>query len=235
MKKNKIVLLFILVTVMFSVSMTISKLATKNSSTPKSGGVFGIDVSHYQGRINWSEVKASEDSIKFVFIRSTMGVDGKDKRFQYNWKKARAQGFVCGAYHYYRPNENSTKQFNNYAASVKLRDGDFMPILDVESASKYGTENLRKGVLNWLRLAEEKYGRKPMVYTGNYFYWVYLAGYIDDYPHWISCWTGDELSLTNIEWDFRQFTQEGRIDGIKENVDGNYFKGELIDLKNKLI
>ena len=84
-------------------------------------------------------------------------------------------------------------------------------------------------------LREEKYGKKPMVYTGNYFYWMYLAGYIDDYPHWISCWTGGELSLINIEWDFRQFTQEGKINGIKTNVDGNYYKGELIDLKAELL
>ena len=131
MNKNKIVLSFIFIAVLFSVSMVVSKLSTKNSATPKSDHVFGIDVSHHQGKINWSEVKASPDSIKFVFIRSTMGVDGKDKRFQYNWRKAKAKGFICGAYHYYRPNENSTKQFNNYAASVKLHDDDFMPILDI--------------------------------------------------------------------------------------------------------
>jgi lysozyme len=76
--------------------------------------IFGLDVSHYQGRINWKRVSNSKHPIKFVFIRSTMGINGKDKQFLHNWRKAKDFGYIRGAYHYYRPNENPESQFLNY-------------------------------------------------------------------------------------------------------------------------
>ena len=107
--------------------------------------IFGIDVSHYQGKINWDKVKASHHPIKFVFIRSTMGQDGVDKEYKANWKGAKQASLIRGVYHYYRPNENSTKQFENFANNVSFSEGDFYPVLDVEEMSKFGTDNLLKG------------------------------------------------------------------------------------------
>ena len=72
---------------------------------------------------------------------------------------------VPGVYHYYKPNENSTDQFNNYSSSVILQAGDFPPILDIEEPSENGTENLREGVVNWLKLAE----------INSYFFWNQLT------------------------------------------------------------
>lgn len=192
--------------------------------------VFGIDVSHYQGKINWREMRTSHHPIEFVFIRATMGVDGVDRRFATNWKQAKDYGYIRGAYHYYRPNENSTQQFENFKAQVKLGKGDFVPILDIEKESKYGRDNLRAGVLNWLELAEKEYGVKPMVYTGLNFYKHVLKGHIDDYPLWIAAYSGKHR-LKNQRWDFHQFTEQVRIKGIGTTVDGNDFNGSLEALK----
>ncbi len=208
----------------------IPKVKMENLWISNSGYVFGIDISHYQGRINWPEVRNSKHPIEFIIIRATMGNDGKDSEFEYNWMKAKEKGYMRGAYHYYRPNENSSTQFKNYEASVDLKSGDFKPILDIEMPSKFGKENLRAGVQNWLRLAEEKYGVKPIVYTGRHFYNEQLKGYIDDYPLWIASYS-NEYRLSGIEWTFHQFTEQVIVKGIPTSVDGNNFKRELIDLK----
>ena len=125
----------------------------ENTAISNTGYTFGIDVSHYQGKINWDTVKTSSHPIEYVFIRATMGKNKKDHQFLQNWKSAKKQDYVRGAYHYYRPSENSTKQFNNFKSVVSLETGDFIPILDIEKESIFGRKNLRKGILNWLKLA----------------------------------------------------------------------------------
>ncbi|MBL7471405.1 glycoside hydrolase family 25 protein [Robertkochia sediminum] len=209
--------------------MTLAYIA-ENTSISSSEYIFGIDVSHYQGRINWKEVRTSRHPIEYVFIRSTMGADGRDMHFKENWKKAKEHNYIRGAYHYYRPNENSTRQFENYRSQVALGTGDFIPILDVEKESIYGRENLVKGVLNWLKLAEEAYGVKPMIYTGLTFYQDILKDHVDDYPLWIAAYSGKHR-LKNEAWTFHQFTEHVRVKGIGTTVDGNDFKGQLEDLK----
>jgi GH25 family lysozyme M1 (1,4-beta-N-acetylmuramidase) len=159
-----------------------------------------------------------------------MGEDGKDKRYRRNWTKAKEKGYLRGAYHYYRPHENSTLQFNNFAQSVKLEKGDFPPVLDIEIESRHGTENLRRGVLNWLKLAEEKYKVKPILYTGRSFYYSYLKGHVEDYPLWIASYSGKH-KLRGINWTMHQFTEEVKVKGIPEMVDGNDFNGTLEELK----
>jgi lysozyme len=201
----------------------------ENPSISSSEYVFGIDVSHYQGKIDWSEVRTSHHPIEFVFIRGTMGEKGIDRYFERNWENAKKYNYVRGAYHYYRPYENSTKQFENFKSNVKLEQGDFIPVLDIEKESKYGKENLREGVLNWLKLAENEYGVKPIIYTGLDFYKQVLKGYVDDYPLWIAAYSGKHR-LKDVEWTFHQFTEKVRVKGINQTVDGNDFKGDLSEL-----
>ena len=202
----------------------------ENPFISDTGYIFGIDISAYQGKINWKKVQTSKHPIKFIFVRATMGSNGKDRYFKYNWKNIKKYHYVRGAYHYYRPNENSTTQFNNYSSVISNNEKNFIPILDVEKQSFYSKENLRKGVLNWLKLAEEYYGVKPVIYTGLTFYLKNLKGYINDYPLWIAAYSG-EHRVKNIDWDFYQFTEKVYVKGIKTNVDGNNFKGSIKDLK----
>lgn len=204
--------------------------STQEASPYGKDYVFGIDVSKYQGEIDWSQV-GTHHPIEFVFTRATMGSNGKDAFFTRNWKGAQEEGFIRGAYHYYRPNENSTQQFENFASVVKLESGDLVPVLDIETESDYGRDNLRQGVLNWLLLAEEEYGVKPIIYTGLNFYKHVLQGYVDDYPLWIAAYSGGKARVKNIPWTFHQFSDNVRVNGIIENrVDGNDFYGSLSEL-----
>lgn len=190
---------------------------------------FGIDISHYQGSIDWAELGTSEHDINYIFIRATMGSDGQDVRFNSNWKNAKEHNYLRGAYHYYRPNENSVVQFENFSKMVKLEPGDFPPVLDIEEMGKYGTENLVAGILNWLRLAEKHYGVIPIVYTGSNFYQIYLKDRIGVYPLWIAAYSGPN-KIIDIDWKFHQFSHKMRIKGINAYVDGNSFNGDMEDL-----
>lgn len=229
---NRLLYLILGVFLGISISLIYSKLISSKESklVAKSNYVFGVDISHYQEQINWSKVKKSHHPIKYVFMRSTMGKDGKDIQFADNWKKAKEFGYIRGAYHYYRPNENSTLQFKNYAKNTTLKPGDFIPILDAESLGKLGGDDLRKGVLNWLKLAEKKYGVKPMIYSGRTIYEQQLKTTVKDYPKWIASYS-PKNKIDHIEWDFHQFTKEVRIKGISGYVDGNDFNGNLSDLE----
>ena len=96
--------------------------------------IYGIDVSEYQGIINLESVSQINDGhqINFVIVRSTAGRNKRDRFFTSNFREAKKHNFIRGAYHYYRPNENSNDQASNFIKNVKLASGDLPPILDIE-------------------------------------------------------------------------------------------------------
>lgn len=199
--------------------------------------LIGIDVSHFQGRINWSKVGLINDStsLAFVILRATMGKNSVDKRFEENWNSVKDSTIVMGAYHYYRPNENSTKQANNFIANVNLNTGDIIPILDIEKHSSIqSVSRLRKGLLNWLKIIEEHYGVKPIIYTGDNFYNTYLnKPEFIKYPKWIANYNHISSPGTS-DWDIWQFSDAVKVDGINELVDLNILASDSL-LLNKLI
>ena len=195
---------------------------------------FGIDVSHYQEEIDWKNVKVSKHPIKYVFVRATMGSNRKDKTFTYNWKKSKNAGFIRGAYHYYDPNQNSTEQANNFINTVKLKKGDFPPVLDIEELSKFGNSNLHAGLKNWLSIIEEHYKVQPIIYSGLKHYEKNLESEFSNYPFWVAAYSRSKRRI-NVEWKFHQFTDKVKVYGINTYVDGNDFNGNLDDLEKLLI
>ena len=195
--------------------------------------IFGIDVSHYQGLIDWDEVRTSHHPIEYVFIRSTMGSNGKDNEFKRNWKGAKDQGYLRGAYHYFRPNESGINQFQNFKNSVALEKGDLPPVLDVEKQSRHGNNHLVTEVKKWLKAAEEHYEVQPIIYTGHTFYKHFLKGKVDGYPLWIANYNpNSKRKLQKDDWTFHQFTEKVRVKGIRATVDGNDFSGTIEELKS---
>jgi lysozyme len=195
--------------------------------------VFGIDVSEYQGRIDWRKVENifDEHNIEFTFIRATAGQDKVDKYFERNWEKASKQGFVLGAYHYYRPNENSKKQADNFINTVKLKEGDFPPILDIEKlSSTQSIESLKKGLKNWINMVEKHYGIKPVIYSGAAFYQKYLYPDFKEYPLWVANYNRVKKP-TSAKWLFWQYSARGRVNGVRGRVDINVFDGTEEELK----
>lgn len=198
----------------------------------------GIDISHYQRDIVWKDVTTVYDSfpISFVVVRATMGVNGKDKKFQENWEAIKHNKKVRGAYHYYRPDEYSGDQAQNYIKSVSLGIGDLPPILDIEDLSNVQTiDRLKTGLQNWLNIVEAHYGVRPIIYSGNHYFDNYLANHFSSYPVWVANYN-HHINKPQKEWRFWQFTEKGFVRGINGAVDVNLFNGtmeQLYDLRIK--
>ena len=199
--------------------------------------VFGFDVSQYQGTINWSEIKKIEDTFQlhFVFVRATAGKDKVDNTFKENWKQAKKHQFIRGAYHYYRPNENSIVQAENFINTVTLKPGDFPPVLDIEQLpKKQSLDSLKVGLKRWLDKVEKHYKVKPIIYSGESYYKDFLKKEFSEYPFWIAnynLWRNQPDS----HWLLWQFTEKAQISGINGTVDVNVFNGDLIYLRSKLV
>jgi len=189
--------------------------------------VVGFDVSEYQGKIKWEEVKTVEDTfaLAYVFIRATAGKNRVDRQFKNNWKQSKANGFIRGAYHYYRPNENSIQQAEHFIRTVSLAKGDFPPVLDIENLPKsQSIDSLKVGLKRWLTKVEAHYKVKPIIYSGERYYKDFLKDDFKEYQFWIANYN---FFVENIkdDWLFWQFTEKGTIPGIEGPVDLNIYNG----------
>lgn len=208
------------------------------SRIPEGYGIHGIDVSRYQGRIDWDKLGKINKTypVDFVLIRATMGAIGEDNEFPRNWKAVEQKGLVRGAYHYYNPNVNSTLQAENFILTVDLQKGDLPPVLDIEKVSSIqDVEHLRKGVQNWLDIVEEHYKVEPILYTYASFYNDYFDGYFDDYPLWVANYNKVNRPIKGNDWIFWQHSETGTIDGLKGYVDLDLFEGSRNDLNDLVI
>jgi lysozyme len=197
------------------------------------GKSIGIDVSEYQGKINWSYVDTLEKKypLHYVFIRATVGKDGKDYQFKRNWLGAKENKMIRGAYHYYRPNENSLEQAELFIKTVSLQKGDLPPVLDIEKLPKnQSIANLKLGLKRWLQAVESHYGVKPIIYTGERYYDDFLKEEFSDYLFWIANYNLYREEIAE-DWLFWQFTEKALIPGIKGNVDVNIYNGDLQQLR----
>jgi lysozyme len=197
------------------------------------GKSIGLDVSEYQGKISWSYVDTLEKKypLHFVFIRATVGKDRKDRQFNRNWLGAKENKMICGAYHYYRPNENSLEQAKLFIKTVTLRKGDLPPILDIEKLPKnQSLDSLKVGLKRWLKAVELHYGVKPIIYTGEKYYDDFLKDEFSDYLFWIANYNFYKEEIED-DWLFWQFTEKASIPGIKGNVDINIYNGDLQQLR----
>ena len=197
------------------------------------GQSIGIDVSEYQGQISWSYVDTIENKypLHFVFIRATVGKDRLDRQFKRNWLGAKKNKMIRGAYHYYRPNENSLEQAELFISMVKLEKGDLPPVLDIEKLPKnQSIANLKIGLRRWLKAVEAHYGVKPIIYSGERYYDDFLKEEFSDYLFWIANYNFYREQIES-DWLFWQFTEKASIPGIKGNVDVNIYNGDLQQLQ----
>ncbi len=205
---------------------------------PSGFTIRGIDVSHHQGKINWSDVRHAEignEPVSFVFIKATEGADLIDEAFDRNFREAQTNGLIRGAYHYFQPGTSAHAQADHFIRRVKLEVGDLPPVLDLETTGKLSAPALRDSALVWLRLMERHYGVKPILYTYHNFKTEFLnTPAFDDYPYWIAHYYVDTLRYEG-KWKFWQHTDRGKIDGIKGYVDINCYNGSMYDLQQLTI
>ena len=207
---------------------------------PMGYDIHGIDISHYQGDIDWATLRneGTIDScpIRFVMIKATEGADKVDEKFGRNFRLAREHGFMRGAYHFFSTQSTAADQARYFISNVRLEHGDLPPVLDVEKKPKgQSREAFRSDVLTWLRTVERHYGVKPILYT----YYKFKLEYLDDslfnqYPYWIAHYYVDSVEYRG-PWKFWQHTDAGRLPGIQGDVDFNVYNGSYYDLQQMTI
>ena len=199
--------------------------------------VHGIDVSHYQGKINWKAVK--QNAKLFVYIKATGGINDVDPMFEENWNDSKANGVIRGAYHFFYPNEDPEAQASNFIRTVgDLSIGDLPPVLDLEVTNNAEPEVISHNCLTMLQLLEAKYRVTPVVYTNPTFGNQYLDDRFVRFPLWIANYEANQPVIPNV-WQqsgyaFWQYSESGKVNGVFGNVDLDIFNGTFDDLQKFL-
>lgn len=186
----------------------------------------GIDVSKFQGTINWQKVAKSK-KVKFVYIRATEGASIKDPKYKANLDSASKAGLLVGSYHVYSSKTTAYQQFANLKSVVQKKKQDLIPVLDIEGHHSGRLDMKRVNKL--LELMEKEYGTKPMIYTSEKVYTEHFAGKrYRAYHIFIANYHG----TPTVRYTLWQHTQTGRISGIKGDVDLSKFhkKHSLYDI-----
>jgi lysozyme len=194
--------------------------------------LLGIDVSSYQGEIDWRLVRRA--GVVFAFARVSDGLDVIDERFAANFAAMRRAGVRRGAYQLFRAAADPEGQADLLIESVRrLGRVDLPLVADVETDDGMRPEEVRAGLARWLRRIERRTRRRPIIYTspamseilggqfGAYHLWV--AHYEVDCPTVPTGWSG---------WRFWQRSSSGRIAGVAGDVDLDAFAGTLAQLRS---
>ncbi len=203
---------------------------TKPVEPPKpQGPVLGIDVSHFQGDINWKEIKDAK--LLFAYDKATQGEGYRDPDYAQNREGAHAVGLSHGAYHFYVAGDDPAKQANNFLAVVDYASDDMPPVLDLEQGGmKKGinAQTYQQNVLKWLNLVETKLNIRPIIYTNHPFGNEYL-----DHPDfakydlWIAEYEVDTPKIPNAwkeeGWLIWQRSERGKVEGAVGNVDHDLY------------
>lgn len=191
----------------------------------------GIDVSHYQGVIDWKKVK--ESGFEFAFLKATEGGDWVDDTFASNRKAARAAGVAVGYYHFFRPETSVDLQVANFVRTVgQLESDSLKPVLDIEDPriwKKYSVKQRVAMVLDWCQKVRNALGVNPMLYGSPSFFNEILenAPELAAYDLWIANYNVTEPIVPKpwSKWIFWQYSEKGSVPGINGDVDLNWFSG----------
>lgn len=217
-----------------------SQQQTAATSAPSANNqaVLGIDVSHFQQKINWEEIKQA--GIQFTYYKATQGVNSTDPNFQHNREGAEASAMYNGAYHFYMAADDPVKQAEHFLQHLlPVKAGQLPPVLDIEQGSVTNTtdkEKLMKDVLIWLQTVEQKAGIRPIIYTNHPFGDEYLRhADFSNYHLWIAEYGVAKPKIpfawTKKGWLIWQRTERGKIEGAVGNVDHDILNGDLEVLK----
>jgi lysozyme len=178
----------------------------------------GIDVSHFQGEIDWRAVAAA--GVRFAFIKATEGLDDIDPRFAQNWQSSGAAGLLRGAYHFLHPNLDAKQQAEHFLSVVTLDADALPPALDVEVTDGVDPATLAASIQTWLGTVEAALGCKPVVYTDPSFWRQSVGADLSAYPLWLACYAATpDVPASWQRWTFWQHSESGSIEGIAALVD----------------
>lgn len=194
--------------------------------------VRGIDVSAHNGTIDFGRVKRA--GIDFVFIKASEGTDFRDKRFTANIDSATAHGIPAGAYHFFRYDKDGVAQAVNLCNALGGRVPQLGVVIDVEDAGNPHDGNPDVVVGNLAEMIDylNLRGLPVMIYTNKDGYNQFLRRAYNGYPLWICSFNNHPI---DAEWIFWQYSHNGRVDGIRGDVDLNVFNGSRAEWLKSLL
>ena len=191
--------------------------------------LFGIDVSKWQGNIDWARVKAA--GVEYAFIRVSDGITTIDEKFVPNWAGAGLQGIPRGVYQFFRPHRDPIEQADIVIDHLlEYGVGELPPVIDVEATNDQTPATIALNVGRWIDRVESVLGVTPIIYTGRYFWNDNVrSNAYSSYPLWHAQYTS--AACPNIadawsDWLIWQYSSTGRVDGIAGDVDMNRFNGD---------
>ena len=183
----------------------------------KSNSTIGVDISSYQADVDMEKLK--EQDIRFVYIKASEGSKLQDDKFASNWENALKAGLPSGAYHFFSFDSPGSTQAENFITAVGDDiKGRLLPVVDVEY---YGDkeknppekEDVIRELTVFLNAVEDKYGVKPMIYTGAGIYEKYLSDLAPEYKFWISSLYTPLGWNYHGDWYIWQYLNRGRLEG----------------------
>lgn len=196
--------------------------------------VRGVDVSSYQGEIDWPVLAGQ--NISFAFIKATEGSGYTDEYFSSNWENALGTELRVGAYHFFSYDSAGETQAENFIAAVPRVAGTLPPVVDVEFYGEYDKnpptrEHVRALLAPMLERLEAHYGAKPIIYTTARAHRLFLSGEYTEYPLWIRSVYWEPMGTP--DWAFWQYSARDVLSGYngKEKfIDCNVFRGTAEEL-----
>ncbi|TIO54075.1 MAG: muramidase [Mesorhizobium sp.] len=208
-------------------------------SSPRHLAVHGVDVSRWQGNINWQKLRAQ--GANFAYIKATDGGDHLDPMFMKNWRNADAAGLKRGAYHFFYWCRTAGEQADWFIRNVPRVEGALPPVIDVEwnGESSCRRRPSRETVLEKMQVFMDKlerhYGQRPIIYTSPDFYRDNLRGAFPDYPFWLRAVAAHPSKVyPGRKWLFWQYSGSGLSRGVSGRIDLNVFHGDERQWRNWL-
>lgn len=201
---------------------------------PKHYAVHGVDVSRWQGDIDWAKLRTQ--GANFAYIKATDGGDHVDPMFRKNWREAKEAGLKRGAYHFFYWCRVASQQAEWFIRNVPNDPDALPPVIDVEYNGesscrfKLSPEKAREKMQVFMDMLERHYGKRPVIYTAPDFYQDNLAGHFKNYPFWLRAVAAHPSKVyPNRKWVFWQYSGSGLSHGVKNKIDLNVFGGSVED------
>lgn len=237
-KRTAVLIIAVILTIFISLfALVYNGVIILNQSAAHKYPVKGVDVSAYQGDIDWQTL--SEQDISFAFIKATEGSSFVDPKFEYNYSEAAKTGLRIGAYHFFSYDSSGKTQAENFIRNVYPVENMLPPVVDIEF---YGDkeknlpdrETTVRELSVFLTELESFYGIKSIIYATEKSYKLYISDAFSQYDIWIrSVLTRPHLADNRV-WTFWQYTNREQLSGYNGNekyIDMNVFCGTKEDFE----
>ncbi len=202
--------------------------------------VQGIDISKYQGDIDWNKVRRA--GISFAYMKVSEGGDHVDERFYQNWAGAARAGVARGVYHFMYWCRTASEQAVWFTQAVPHDPTQLPPVLDLEwnhasvtCPHKVARAEALARIRKMLEIMEYHTGKRPIIYTDITFHREVLEGELPGYEFWLRSVAAEpHQRYDNRDWTFWQYTATGRVPGVNGDVDRNTFVGSDADWRRWL-